>query len=301
MSTNLQSQAAFEATFFGLLRRQFTRPRPLSANIQLTDQVAIVTGSNVGLGLEACRQLLQLGLSRLVMGVRSQVKGDAAAAQLRAAFPSAIISVWTIDLESYNSIRAFVEQCATLPRIDIAILNAGLMSAKYTVVPATKHELTMQVNYLSTALLAILLVPILRAKRVAGATRPPVLTVVSSDAVYGTDIETEGPVLKQFDRPEAFSQLPWYSKSKLLLVLFVSKLAELVSADEVLVNVANPGMTRGTAFFRGIPAILAKLVGGVQFLLARSVAVGASTYIDAAVAEGKESHGAFTSDWAIKP
>lgn len=93
MSTKLESEASLESTVFGFLCRRLTGPKPLPAGIQLTDQVAIVTGSTVGLGLEASRQLLQLGLSRLVMGVRSQVKGDAAAAQLRSAFPSATISV----------------------------------------------------------------------------------------------------------------------------------------------------------------------------------------------------------------
>ncbi|KAE8451440.1 hypothetical protein EG329_004069 [Mollisiaceae sp. DMI_Dod_QoI] len=301
MSTKLESQAPFEATLFGFLYRQFTRPKPLPVGIQLNNQVAIVTGSNVGLGLGACRQLLQLGLSHLVMGVRSQVKGDAAAAQLRTTFPSATISVWIVNLESYDSIRAFVDQCSTLPRIDIAILNAGLMNTPYTVVPTTKHEITMQVNYISTALLALLLIPLLRTKRVASTARPPVLTIVGSDGAYGANIETAGPVLQQFDKPEGFNQLSWYSNSKLLLILFVSKLAELVSADEVLVNVVNPGMTKGTAFFHEMPTVLLKLIELVQFIFARSVAVGASTYIDAAVAQGKESHGAFVSDWAIKP
>jgi len=286
---------------FGFLRRQFTRPKPLPAGINLTGQVAIVTGSNVGLGLEASRQLLQLGLSRLVMGVRSQVKGDAAAAQLRTAFPSATISVWILDLESYDSTRAFADQCATLPRIDIAILNAGLIHTPYTVVPATQHEVTIQVNYLSTALLAILLLPMLKAKRVEGSARPPVLTIVGSDVAYGTSMETVGPVLQQLENPKAFSPFAWYSKSKLLLALFVPKLAELVSSDEVLVNLANPGMTNGTAFLREAPWILVKLFAVIQFVFARSVAVGASTYLDAALAEGKESHGSFTSDWAIRP
>jgi NAD(P)-dependent dehydrogenase (short-subunit alcohol dehydrogenase family) len=72
------------------------------------------------------------------------------------------------------------------------------------------------------------------------------------DAAYGADIETAGPALQQKDKPEAISQLPWYSKSKLLLVLFVSRLAVLVGSDEVLVNMANPGMTRGTAFIRDV-------------------------------------------------
>jgi len=100
----------------------------------------------------------------------------------------------------------------------------------------------------------------------------------------------------ELDKPNAFSQFPWYCKSKLLLVLFVSKLAELVSSDEVLVNMANPGMTRCTAFFRGVPTVLLKLVAVVQFLLARSVAVGATIYINAAMAQGKKSHGSFINN-----
>jgi NAD(P)-dependent dehydrogenase (short-subunit alcohol dehydrogenase family) len=120
------------------------------------------------------------------------------------------------------------------------------------------------------------------------------------DAAYGTYIETAGPVSQQTDKPEAFSQLPRYSKSKLLLVLFVSRLAALVGSDELLVNMANPSMTRGTAFFRHAPAVALKPAASVWFLLARTVAVGASTYIDAAMAQGKMCHGALTSDWAIK-
>jgi FlaA1/EpsC-like NDP-sugar epimerase len=110
MSSKLENKASFEATLSAFVRRQFVRPKPLPAGIKLTDQVAIVTGSNVGLGLEASRQLLQLELRHLVMGVRSQTKGDAAAAELRTTFPSATISVWLLDLESYDSVRAFADK-----------------------------------------------------------------------------------------------------------------------------------------------------------------------------------------------
>ncbi|KAF2685180.1 NAD(P)-binding protein [Lentithecium fluviatile CBS 122367] len=301
MSTKLESKASFEATPFGFLRRQFTKPKPLPAGTKLTDQVAIVTGSNVGLGLEASRQFLQLGLAHLVMGVRSQAKGDAAAAKLRKDFPSATISVWLVDLESYESVQAFVEKCAALPRIDIAILNAGLVSLTYAVVPGTKHELTLQVNYLSTVLLAILLLPLLKAKKAVDAPRPPVISIVGSDLAYGAKLDSKQPILKQFEDAKGYAQFPWYGKSKLLLIPFVAKLAEFVSPDDVLINIANPGMTKGTDFFRGFPAIMKKIVGVAQLIVARSVSTGASLYVDAAVAQGKDSHGSFTSDWAIKP
>ncbi|KAK5626611.1 hypothetical protein RRF57_002326 [Xylaria bambusicola] len=302
MSSKLESKASFEATVFGFLCRQFTRPRPIPATTKLTNQVAIVTGSNVGLGLEACRQLLKLGLSHLIMAVRSQARGEVAAQNLRREYPAATISIWTVDFESYESVCGFADRCKTLSRLDIAILNAGIMKSPFTVVPNTKHETMCQVNYLSTVLLGLLLLPILKEKGGSGGTsRPPVLTFIGSDRAYEVNVEKTGPVLQQLDRPKRFTQFDWYGKTKLLLTLFVSKLAQLVDPDDVLVNMANPGMTKGTDFFRGIPSIFMPIIRFGQFLLARPVVVAASIYVDAVLARGKESHGSFLSDWAIKP
>ncbi|PNP58777.1 hypothetical protein THARTR1_01467 [Trichoderma harzianum] len=301
MSSQLESEASFEATTMGFLRRQFTRPKALPVGITLAGQVAIVTGSNVGLGLSVCRQLLQLGLSHLVMGVRSQAKGDVAAAQLRKSFPSALISVWIVDMESYDSVCAFTSRCESLDRIDIVILNAGLIKTPYTVVQATGNEVTLQVNYLSTALLTILLLPILKAKKIGNDSTSPVISVVGSDLMYKNEVELRGPILPQFQQEEAFSQFSWYGKSKLLQTMFVSKLAEFVKPNDVLVNVSNPGMTGGTDFFRGYPALLMKLIAVCQWILARPVNVAATTYLDAVLVQGEKSHGSFTSDWTIKP
>ncbi|KAK4077746.1 uncharacterized protein Triagg1_3440 [Trichoderma aggressivum f. europaeum] len=301
MSSQLESEASFEATTLGFLWRQFTRPKPLPTGITLEGQVAIVTGSNVGLGLSACRQLLQLGLSHLIMGVRSQTKGDVAAAQLRQSFPSALISVWIVDMESYNSVRAFASRCESLNRIDIAILNAGLIKTPYTVAQETGNEVTLQVNYLSTALLTILLLSILKAKKINANSQPPVISVVGSDLMYKNELELKGPVLQQFQQEAAFSQFSWYGKSKLLQTMFISKLAEFVNPNDVVVNVSNPGMTGGTDFFRGYPALMMKLIAIGQWILARSVNVAATTYLDAVLVQGEKSHGSFTSDWTIKP
>ncbi|PFH62257.1 hypothetical protein XA68_14388 [Ophiocordyceps unilateralis] len=297
MSIQLQGRARFEASVLGFLYRQFTRQKPLPDDADLSDEVAVVTGSNVGLGLQAARQLLELGLSHLILAVRSRDKGDAAALLLRRDFPASVVSVWTVDFESYDSVRAFADRCATLPRLDIAILNAGLTKMSYTVASETEHEMTLQVNYLSTALLAILLLPILKASR----GRRSVLTIVGSDLAYQAAIETRGPVLQQLDKREGYSGFKWYGMSKLLLTLFVAKLADFVKPDDVLVNMVNPGMTRGTDFFREFPSLLLKLFAVGQWFLARSVPVAAATYVDAVVARGIESHGSFISDWAIKP
>lgn len=302
MSSDPQAEAAFEATFSGFTRRQRTKPASLPSDLSIKGQTAIVTGSNVGLGLSASRQLLALGLSHLVMGVRSQAKGDAAAAQLREEFPGSQVTVWILDMESYDSIRSFAEQCASLPRIDVAILNAGVVTGSFRTVPSTGHEYTMQIDYLSTALLALLLVPVLRSKKAPDATKPPVLSIVGSDAAYGAPpLKTEGPVLAQLDDPKAYGRLTTYGSAKLLLTLFVGRLAELVDPGDVLINLCNPGMTKGTAVGRENSAILVFLFKIMQYFYARSVEVGASVYLDAALTRGAESHGKFISDWAIKP
>lgn len=311
MSATLESGAAYEATVLGFLQRQFTTPKPLRASTsQLDGQTAIVSGSNGGLGLEACRQLLERRLSHLVMAVRSQAKGEAAAKQLRQQFPDpgVSISVWALDMASYDSIRQFVEQCATLSRIDIVILNAAGVHKTYMCNPTTGHESTMQTNYLSTVLLGILLLPVLRSTRERNndAPRPPVLSFVESDLAYSAQntpntTTHQGPVLAQYDDEKSFGLMSSYAASKLLLVLFVSRLAELVDPADVLINTCNPGFTRYSDLDSHAFPGLRMFMKLSRTIVGRSVEAAASVYLDATLARGAESHGSFISDWEIKP
>ncbi|KAG8169836.1 hypothetical protein KVR01_000581 [Diaporthe batatas] len=304
MSSKLESQASSEGSMLGFMRRQFEKPKPVPDGVDLNGQVAIITGSNSGLGFEASRQFLRLGISHLIMGVRSQAKGDTAAEKLRGEFPEATVSVWTLDMESYDSIRSFADRCQTLPRIDIVVLNAGVQKPSFATVAGTNHEAMLQVNYLSTALLAILLLPVLKSKKAsAGAIRPPTLSLVGSDLayMYPVDMDNKSPILQQFDNPKAFDQLPTYSKTKLLVLLFVSKLADYVDPEEVLVNVTNPSMTKGTQMFQNNPVYFQKIMGVLNSMMGRPVEVAASNYVHSTVVLGKESHGSFTANWTIKP
>ncbi|KAI0191965.1 hypothetical protein EV127DRAFT_51584 [Xylaria flabelliformis] len=305
MSSQLGHEAEYETSALGFFYRQWLIHRkPVPAGTNLSSQVAIITGSNSGLGLEAGRQLLQLGLSQLIIAVRSQSRGDKAADGLRKEFPRADISVWLVDMASYESITAFVEKCKSLPRIDIVILNAGLTSGSaFTPIRETGHELSFQVNYISTMLLTILLLPVVKSKRVAGS-KTPVISVVTSDTAYWASIEAQGPVLAQLARADKYAPMIWYQKAKLLQIFFVSKLAEEINASDVVVNLANPGLCAGTQFgqntsgFSGLTRILFDIFKAIN---ARTVESGASTYVDAAVVKGEESHGSYVSDWAIRP
>lgn len=301
MSANLKDQAAWEASPLAFLSRQFIQNVPkIPSTVDLTGQTALITGSNVGLGFECARQLLALNLSHLIIAVRSQSRGDAAAKKLQDEFPRAKIEVSLVDMSSYKSIQAFAKRCESLPRLDIAILNAGLSRPKFERSEETKHEMTFQINYLSTALLALLLIPILKEKR---GTSPGRLALVGSDMSYWAKWEeTEKTVFSVLDDASKFETMTAYKLSKLFLLMFVDKLARLVPAEEVIINFPNPGACRGTQFgAEGRSKLAGVMFKIVSHIIARPTSTGARQYVDAVTVKGVESHGGFVGEGRVKP
>ncbi|KAL9598457.1 MAG: hypothetical protein Q9219_004493 [cf. Caloplaca sp. 3 TL-2023] len=301
--TSSKDLAPLKSPFFPniFFQNQFRSKPPHSPKgSDLSDRIAVITGGNTGLGLESGRQLLSLRLSRLIIAVRSVEKGDKAAAQLRSEFPNAIIDVYGLDMGTYESIQAFVERVkAHHSRLDIAILNAGVIKQNFSLVPSTGHEETIQVNYLSTALLCILLLPLL-TKRFPS-TKPGRLTIINSGLAYTTKLPETKAILPSFDDPKNFDSNSYYNISKLLGHMFLYKLVEHVSGDDVVVNLADPGFIKGTGLARELPRLAAIAFSIFAALTARTVRVGASAYVDAVAGKGKESHGCFLMSWQIKP
>ena len=149
-----------------LYRQLFVTP-PIVDEIDLTGKTAIVTGSNVGLGLECARQLLDSKLSKLILAVRTPAKGEAARSQLLfdRKLDSHAIEIWPLDLSRYDSVATFAERANTLEHLDIAIMNAGVYKVEPSFNTTTGFDEDIQVNFLSTALLTILLLPVIKSKR----------------------------------------------------------------------------------------------------------------------------------------
>lgn len=85
-------------------------------------------------GYEAALHLAKRNASVIILAVRSVSKGQAAVEQLHAACPTyeGKIEVWELDMASFANVIAFGKRCVeTLPRLDIAILNAGVVSFNY--------------------------------------------------------------------------------------------------------------------------------------------------------------------------
>lgn len=96
-----------------LYRQLFVTP-PVSSKreVSLTGKTAIVTGSNIDIGLECACQLLDLGLNKLVLAARDESKGETAREELCAgkSLAPGTIEVWKLDVSSYDSIVKFAER-----------------------------------------------------------------------------------------------------------------------------------------------------------------------------------------------
>jgi len=94
----------------------------------LSGKVAIVTGANSGIGLEAARMLAEKG-AELVMACRNASKAESAAGIVRTAAPDAKVRVEPLDLSNLASVRSFAERMnRELPRLDLLVNNAGIMA-----------------------------------------------------------------------------------------------------------------------------------------------------------------------------
>jgi NAD(P)-dependent dehydrogenase (short-subunit alcohol dehydrogenase family) len=283
----------------------FHKPKLPPASTDLSSKVAVVTGGSTGLGFHCCRQLLALNLSHLIITVRSLRKGEEARKKLLKEYPNATIEVWELEMGSYESIQAFARRIGQLDRLDIAILNAGLVKAEFELNPSTGHEETIQINYLSTALLSILLIPVLKSRSPAGL--PGRLTIVGSGVAYFAAFpnRNEVPLLASFDKkpkPDTNALDPErYWVSKLLGHLFMMKLASYVHVEDVIVNIVDPGLCKGSELNRESGGMVGTVMWAMKLLFGRTLDVGASTYVDAAVVKGKESHCSYIADWKIKP
>ena len=177
-------------------------------------QTVIVTGSNTGLGLETARHFLNLRCSKLIIAVRNISKGqDAKRSLLSTSPPSGVsapqIEVWPLDLSSSDSVRTFAHRASTsLSRVDVLVLNAGINAQKFAL-SDDGWETTLQINVISTCLLAVLMVPKLRETGEKFKVVPH-LEVITSDVHFVASFperKAKNGIMKALNSQEKFSEM----------------------------------------------------------------------------------------------
>jgi NAD(P)-dependent dehydrogenase (short-subunit alcohol dehydrogenase family) len=280
------------------------RHPPAHPQTSFDNKTVLITGANVGLGYESALKFASLGASSMVLGVRSLQRGGDAKATIceRTGYDPAKVKLYPLDMSSFASVESFARTVSKeVPRIDVVVLNAGMAAAGYNV-SSEGYEMSLQVNVLSTALLAICLLPQLR--ETAGNTgRATHLELVGSVAHHEVKLETLGlggndSVLAKVSSKGFFNAQVQYGVTKLLLMyvmqgLAASALKPGTSMSEVIVTTVCPGLCRSN-LGRDFPTLLKIPVGLFQQIFARSSEEGSRTVVSGTTL-GPEAHGEFWS------
>ena len=197
----------------------------------------VVTGGNAGIGYFISEQLASAG-ARVIIASRNAAKGTAAMNAIREQVPGATLQQVTLDLASFESIRAAAAQLSTLGTLDGIIQNAGaVMPSSKRQVTLDGNELMFGTNHLGHFLLTALLYPTLQAAGTGTALVPRVVTMGSGATrltrVRPTDLQSL----------ESFTAFGAYGRSKHATQSFGFELDRRLrsAGSPVVALVAHPG------------------------------------------------------------
>ncbi|KAG1889941.1 NAD(P)-binding protein [Suillus subluteus] len=311
-------------SFFSEQGRDLPLPREL-----VDGKTVVIAGANVGLGLEASAHVANKKPSLLIATCRDKVKCEQTLKVLHercAGTRPASLDSWPLELSSFDNVRSFVDRFnAEGPkRLNILVANAGTFKPVYTRTQDDWEVMSalisshvsfqfanvnerLQVNYLSMALLSILLLPQLLHS--ATCDDPSRLVLVSSLGHYLAEPVLTGS--RNWDHvlgtisAEKFraSGMSRYNLSKMLQVAFVRKLtARLPSPTPLVITAVDPGLCH-SSLQRELEkyCLLRMILAFVKWLLrARTSEMGSRTLVYAALAtNAQDLHGKYMSSCEV--
>jgi NAD(P)-dependent dehydrogenase (short-subunit alcohol dehydrogenase family) len=187
-------------------------------------RVALVTGANRGLGLEASRQLLERGL-RVVLGGRDEHGLQRAVRELGPGTERAMAV--RLDITDAGSIAGARQTVGDrFGSVDVLVNNAAILECEHDDVlstPADAYRRTFETNLVGAIEVCRAFAPAMARSRYGR------IVNVSSGAGQLATMSTYAPA---------------YSMSKTALNAFTRILAETYRGTGVLVNAADPGWVR---------------------------------------------------------
>lgn len=281
---------------------------PKDYQVSFAGKTVLVTGANTGLGFEAAVKYAALGAEKLILAVRSSAKGEEAKRRILertgGSRGNVDIAILTVDLSDYASVQDFVRNLGQETwYLDVALLNAGLGNPKFEQSPAG-WEMAVQVNVLSTALMAVLLLPLLRSTAAARG-KAVHLTFVNSHghSMVQKDwyASAGGSLLKAANGRERWDATKSYTMVKLMGLAVMQAVAREAAGSSasstdpkqsgIIVNAVCPSLCK-TDLGRNFGTMSHISGFFFQAAFARTAEEGSRSLVSA-TALGPESHGRF--------
>ena len=262
--------------------------------------IAIVTGSNTGLGYETAKELTRRGFTTII-ACRNEEKGKTAAMNINSSFQQCELSsadcstssigravfISPVDLSSFESVRSFAKTIsAQFPKITLLVNNA-VMNGDSNNIDLNKQnndqtkdgsfDLTFKVNFLSHFLLTNLLLPNLLHNK----TFSRVVNLSSVTHHFSPPYTNNWHDAGRLRDPITTTS---YMSSKLAMTLFTQGLNFRYGADSLRSIAVNPGAVNSD-IWRNSPDFIRNNIFAKIYLTNLQ---GSTTSVAAAIGEIEE-------------
>ncbi|TFK62972.1 short-chain dehydrogenase [Pluteus cervinus] len=292
----------FLDNIFRLFRDQlFTTPPPL-VRADLSGKTVLVVGANVGLGFEAAKHFAEMQPERLILACRSETKGQEAINLIKeqTGFQA---ELWLLDLAKFSSVRKFADRWEKEGgRLDILVENAAVSGFEYNQTE-DGWETMLHVNYLASALHALLLLPHMIETAKKYSTTPRLVTVSSGTnhwIQFDKEILGSSSILKSLNSYDPAlassstrSMRGRYPLTKLLNIFFTRALNDRLSTSHptIITNAVDPAFCH-SLLRRDIRSFGISLV---EFIFAFPTEVGSRQLVFGAIGEDEKLRGGYVS------
>lgn len=262
-----------------------------------TQQTALVTGANSGLGFEASAQLAEVGYGRVIATARTDDKGSDTRTRLEQRTGKTIFETLVLDNDRLDSVEAAVAELVRRDeKIDVLVLNAGMAPPNELLRSHDGVEATVSSTLIGHHLLTMRL---LEHGLLTGSAR---IVIAGSEAARG-DVPTFRPLdvpafaAKSFDGdmeaaieaqmymrdPAVYKSSDSYATAKMFAAWWAAQLA-IRLPEGMTVNAVSPGSTPDTNAINNAPFYMRYLMVPLLKVLpgmSHSVRDGAGRYIEA--------------------
>ena len=177
---------------------------------------------------------MRLGAAKVIITARSLSRGDVAKSKIEARTGIRdVVEVRELDMSSFDNVKVFAKHVtAEVKDIDYVLLNAGTYCIRYEQ-SIDGWEQTLQVNTLATTLLALMLLPWMKAIG-SRLNKVPHLGLVSSSLHTKVKLEKlpKDNVLSYYNDEKHFLKGDQYGLSKLLLMYASNELVKLATSPD---------------------------------------------------------------------